>query len=80
MDTRTDGVTTITGAVGKQKALYTQQITSYQRDSEVKAGKIFIDAWMTMKTIDEGLLPPDGFTNTNLDEILDTLKTNNDLG
>ena len=79
MDTRSDGVTNVTGSVGKQKDLYTQQITSYQRDSEVKAAKIFIDAWTVMKTIDEGLLPPTGFNNTALDDILSTLKLNNGL-
>lgn len=79
MDTRTDGLTQVTGSVGKQKALYAQQITSYERDSEVKAAKIFIDAWTVMKTIDEGLLPPTGFNNAALDDILNTLKTNNGL-
>lgn len=79
LDTRSDGITNVTGILGKQKLLYAQQITSYQRDSEVKAGKIFIDAWMTMKTIDEGLLPPTNFNNTNLDQILTTLKTVNGL-
>lgn len=78
LDTRTDGAT-VTGVLGKQKALYTQQITSYQRDSEVKASKLFTDAWITMKTIDEGLLPPSGFQNSSLDTILTTLKTNNGL-
>lgn len=76
LDTRTDGVP-VTGVLGKQKALFTQQITSYQRDSEVKASKLFTDAWITMKTIDEGLLPPSGFQNSSLDQILTTLKTNN---
>lgn len=79
MDTRTDGLTNVTGSIGKQKALYTQQITSYQRDSEVKAAKIFIDAWTVMKTIDEGLLPPTGFNNTTLDSILTTLQVANGL-
>jgi hypothetical protein len=63
IDTRVDG-TPILGAMGKQKELYTQQITSYKRDAEVKAAKIFTDAWITMKTIDEGLA-------------LTSLKTNN---
>ena len=76
LDTRTDGVAVV-GVLGKQKALYSQQITSYQRDSEVKASKLFTDAWITMKTIDEGLLPPSGFQNSSLDQILTTLKTNN---
>ena len=78
-DTRLDG-TTVTGLLGKQKELYSQQITSYKRDAEVKAGKLWIDAWITMKTIDEGLLPPDQFTNTEINEVLATLKTNNLLG
>lgn len=77
MDTRTDGVTPITGSVGTQKALYEQQITSYQRDAEVKAAKMFTDAWITQKTIDEGLLPPTGFTNASLDDVLDVIKANN---
>ena len=79
-DTRIDGITPVTGVLGKQKDLYDQQITSYQRDAEVKAGKLWIDAWITMKTIDEGLLPPDQFTNTEINEVLATLKTNNLLG
>ena len=78
-DTRLDG-TTVTGLLGKQKELYSQQITSYKRDAEVKAGKLWIDAWITMKTIDEGLLPPNQFTNTEINEVLATLKTNNLLG
>ena len=78
-DTLSDG-TPVAGLIGKQKDLYTQQINSYKRDAEVKAGKLWIDAWITMKTIDEGLLPPDQFTNTEINEVLATLKTNNVLG
>lgn len=78
LDTRSDAAP-ITGSIGKQKELYTQQITSYKRDSEVKVAKIFSDAWITQKTIDEGILPPDGFTNASLDEILAKLKENNEL-
>lgn len=79
MDTRSDGVTSVTGIMGKQKDLYAQQITSYVRDAEIKAAKIFSDAWITMKTIDEGLLPPENFNNASLNAILATLKTNNEL-
>ena len=78
-DTRTDGLP-ITGLTGKQKALYEQQITSYKRDAEVKAAKLFTDAWITQKTIDEGLSPPANFANPSLDGILGTLKANNALG
>lgn len=79
LDTRSDGAT-VGGAMGTQKNLYLQQIDSYKRDAEVKAGKMWTDAWITMKTIDEGLLPPSQFTNANLDVVLNKIKTNNNLG
>ncbi len=75
---RTDGVP-VAGLLGMQKSLFAQQITSYQRDAEIKAARPFIDAWITMKTIDEGVEPPTGFTNANLDQVLATIKANNDL-
>ena len=78
LDTRTDG-TTVAGTVGKQKALYSQQIISYQRDAETKAAKLYTDAWTVMKTSDDGLNPPNGFTNANLDVILTSLQTKNGL-
>jgi hypothetical protein len=80
MDTRSDGATVVVGVLGKQKALYTQQIESYKRDAENKAAKLFTDAWITMKTIDEGLLPPTAFNNTSLDAILADIKTANNIG
>jgi hypothetical protein len=48
---RTDGAL-IVGSIGKQKALYDQQITSYKRDAEHKATKLFTDTWITQKTLD----------------------------
>ena len=75
-NTRLDGAT-VAGVMGAQKALYAQQVTSYQRDAEVKAAKIFTDAWITQKTMDDGLLAPTGFTNSSIDTILTALKTNN---
>jgi hypothetical protein len=80
LNTRTDGVTTVVGVLGKQKDLYSQQITSYQRDAETKAVKIFSDAWITQKTIDEGLVAPTHFTNTEINEVLGVLRTNLNLG
>jgi hypothetical protein len=78
LDTRVDGAT-VTGSVGKQKDLYDQQITSYQRSSETNAAKIFADAWITRKTIDEGLPAPTGFENVSIDTVLTAIKTNNNL-
>lgn len=77
LDTRTDGTTPVTGVLGKQKDLYNQQITSYQRDAEVKAAKLFTDAWITQKTLDEGLVAPNGFTNSSVDLVLTKIKTEN---
>lgn len=79
MNTRLDGTTAVTGAIGKQKDLYTQQIASYIRDSELKAAKIFADAWITQKTLDEGLTAPTNFTNATVDIVLTKIRTNNSL-
>jgi len=78
-DARSDGIP-VTGLLGKQKDLYSQQIISYKRDAEVKAGKMWTDAWITMKTIDEGLLPPDQFSNAEINEVLSAIKANNAIG
>lgn len=80
LNTRLDGITPITGSIGKQKDLHTQQIESYKRDAEIKAAKLFTDAWITQKTIDEGLLPPTNFANASLDAILADIKTANNIG
>ena len=79
MNNRSDGAT-VAGSIGKQKDLYTQQIDSYKRDAEVKAAKLFTDAWITMKTMDEGLLPPSNFENSSLNGILADIKTANNIG
>lgn len=79
LNTRTDGVTPVVGLIGKQKDLYTQQIESYQRDAEVKAAKMFIDSWVTQKTIDEGLLAPTALQNASIETVMQRIKTNNGL-
>ena len=78
LDTRSDG-STVVGTVGKQKDLYSQQIKSYQRDSELKAAKLFADAWTVQKTVDEGFVAPANFQNPSLDTVLGHIKTNNNL-
>ncbi len=78
LSTRTDG-SVVAGSMGKQQDLYTQQITSYKRDSELKTVKVFTDAWVAQKTVDEGLAPPTKFANANLDIMLNRLQINNEL-
>lgn len=78
LDSRTDGALVV-GAVGKQKDLYSQQIKSYQRDSELKAAKLFADAWTVQKTVDEGFVAPANFQNPSLNSVLGHIRTNNNL-
>lgn len=77
-DMRTDNIP-VAGVLGKQKLLYSQQVTSYQRDAEVKAAKMFSDAWITMKTLDDGLLAPTAFNNSSVDEVMYNIKYKNGL-
>ena len=46
----------------------------------MNAAKLFTDAWITQKTIDEGLTAPSNFANDSVNNILGTLKANNSLG
>lgn len=80
MDTRTNGVTVVTGVLGKQKELYTKQIDSFTKDAQYKAAKIVADAWMTRFGVDSEILDsPLSFTPTQYDTILTTLFTTNGL-
>jgi len=78
VDVRTDSMNVV-GLIGKQKDLYSQQVTSYQRDAEVKAAKLWADAWNVQKTIDEGLAPPDKLTNATVDQVFARIQFNNGL-
>lgn len=76
MDTRSDGVTVIKGQVGKQNALYDQQIGSYKRADEAKVAKMLLDTWITQKSMDEGLVPPTSLTDSNINTVMTKLRTN----
>ena len=78
LDTRTDGASVV-GSVGKQKDLYSQQITSYQRSSEINAAQMFKDAWIAHKSIDEGIDTPASFNATSISEVLASIKSKNGL-
>lgn len=69
-DTLIDGLTSVTGILGSQKALYDQQKQSYIHDSMNKAAKLLSDGWTTQKTVDEGWTPPSAFLNDYLDPAL----------
>ena len=79
LDTRSDGITLIVGSVGKQKDLYTQQIDSFIKDSKYKTAKMYLDGWITQKTLDEGLLAPTELQNTAINAVMLANRTENDL-
>lgn len=77
-NTRTDG-SPVEGSVGQQNALHAQQIVSFQKDSQLKSAKMFADAWLTNKTVDDGLATPPSFSVAEIEPILQTIKTANGL-
>jgi len=79
LDTRSDGSTIVTGSVGKQKDLYTQQIDSFVKDGKQKAAKMWFDAWITQKSLDEGISPPAQLNETNINAVLTNLRSENNL-
>lgn len=79
LDTRLTDNATVEGAIGKQKDLYDEQITSYKRNAELKVAQLWSDAWVAQKTIDEGLLAPQEFQNENVNSILTELRSNVNL-
>ncbi|WHM52892.1 hypothetical protein [Sulfitobacter phage vB_SupP_AX] len=78
MDTRADG-NTVEGSVGKQKDLYDQQIDSFIKDAQHKAGKLYLDSWITRKTLDDGVPVPAEFSEANVGSVIGNIKTNNSL-
>lgn len=76
LDLRSDGVTPVAGAIGKQKELHQQQIESYQRDAETKVIKMMLDTWITQKTMDEGLIAPGAVENGEINTAMFKLRQN----
>ncbi len=78
LDVRSDAASVV-GSIGKQKDLYTQQIDSFVKDAQHKTAKMYLDSWITQKTLDEGLTAPTEFTNAAVDIVLARVRDNNDL-
>ena len=78
LDTRSDGATVV-GSVGKQKDLYTQQIDSFIKESQHKTAKMYLDSWITRKTLDIGVPVPAEFSEANVSAIFTNVKNNNSL-
>lgn len=80
MNTRSDGTTPITGSIGKQNELYAQQVDSYQKDSQLKAAKVFSDVWITCRSIDEGFPLPTQFDTAATQAAMQAIIAANGLG
>ncbi len=78
LDNRSDGAPVV-GSVGKQKDLYTQQIDSFIKESQHKTAKMYLDSWITRKTLDIGVPVPAEFSEANVSAIFTNVKTNNNL-
>lgn len=76
LDTRLTDGKTVVGSVGKQKDLIDEQIISFKRNAETKVVELYTNAWVAQKTVDEGLLAPGQFQNTNVDSMLLGLRKN----
>ena len=68
------------GVTDAQAALYKQQKISYIRQDEKNVAEVFSNAYMSMKAIDEGLSIPKAFSGGSINEVLQTLKANVELG
>lgn len=77
-DNRTDNQA-IGGSVGAQKDLYRQQIISYQRSAQLNAARVFSDAWISIKAVDEGVNIPASLTSDSVGNVLAALKAANGL-
>lgn len=73
LDQRSDGAD-VTGLIGKQRELYSQQKISYQEDVKVKAAKIFADLWTVQKTINEGTGTPVNAQEPAVNDVLTVMR------
>jgi hypothetical protein len=78
LNVRADGATVV-GSVGKQKELYDQQIDSFIKDAQHKAGKLYLDTWITRKTLDDAVPPAIEFEVDEVGDVLAAIRTNNGL-
>ncbi len=63
-----------------QVSLYKQQKDSYKRNDERKVAELFSGTYTAMKAVDEGLAIPKAFSGASINEVLQNLKANVDLG
>lgn len=75
-DTRLTDGETVVGYIGKQKDMYTQQITSFKRNDEQKYIEQLVNLWVAEKTVDEGIEVPEAGINDNISSAMEALRSN----
>jgi hypothetical protein len=60
----------VTGLIQRQRELLEEQRRAFIRDADAKIAKMYMDSWITQKTIDEGLSPPDQFVNFQVNDVM----------
>ena len=79
LDVRADGAG-VSGSVKSQKDLYAQQVTSYQRSSQLNAAKVFVDAFTAESALtDGGGTAPTAIGTSNIQTVLTALQSANGL-
>lgn len=78
LNNRSDGASVV-GSVGKQKDLYDQQIDSFIKDAQHKAAKLYLDSWITRKTLDDAVPVPSELSEANVGSVIGEVRSNNDL-
>lgn len=78
LNNRSDGAA-VTGSIGKQKDLYSEQITSYRRDAETKLARSFIDTWVARRGTNDTETVPSSLADAQINTVLTRLRANLDL-
>jgi len=64
----------VTGVIGRQKTLYLAQENGFARDAEQKVLKFMTDNWGLRLNSDGSTVLPSGFTNAEIDRVLNKAK------
>ena len=78
-DTKITGAT-VGGNLLRQRELLEGQKEAFTRDSDFRLTKMYLDAWITQKTITEELTAPPQLTNAEIDAVLSKARTRADMG
>lgn len=69
-DTKTDDTTPVAGTIKRQRDLLEEQREAFIRAADATVGKMYLDAWLTQLTINEGSTPPDQMTAVNINQVM----------